>query len=214
MSPQVIVIAKEPRPGLVKTRLCPPCTPAQAAQVCAAALDDTIDVVGSVPASGRVLLIDGHYAVPPGWLTIPQRGRGLAGRLANGFANAASGGPTLLIGMDTPQLTRDVLAAAGESLATTDMVLGLAADGGWWCLGLRDSSHAAALRTVRTSTPHTGARTLAALHARELTITLLRTLRDVDTAADALAVAAECDPRSRFARAVADHVPSLVGADR
>ena len=80
-------------------------------------------------------------------------------------------------------------------------MLGPAADGGWWALGLREPAHAVALWTVPMSMPDTGERTLAALRARGLGVALLPTLRDVDTAADAHAVAALC-PGGRFAAAV------------
>jgi hypothetical protein len=86
--------------------------------------------------------------------------------------------------------------------AEADAVLGPAADGGWWALGLRDPAHAAVLRDVPMSTAQTGARTHAALRARGLRIAPLAVLRDVDTVADARAVAARCGAGSRFAAAV------------
>ena len=119
----------------------------------------------------------------------------------HGFADTATGTPSLLVGMDTPQLTPGLLADAADALRRSDAVLGPAADGGWWALGLREPAHAVALWTVPMSMPDTGERTLAALRARGLGVALLPTLRDVDTAADAHAVAALC-PGGRFAAAV------------
>jgi len=212
---QLLVVAKAPVPGRVKTRLCPPCRPRQAALVAAAALADTLAAGSAAPFDERILLLDGDHPAPAGWRTVPQRGAGLAARLVNGYTDsAAAGTATLLIGMDTPQVTPDLLADASRRLASPDVdaVLGLAEDGGWWALGLRDAAHADALRHVTMSTPDTGMHTLAALRRRGLRPAPLPLLRDVDTAADAREVAALCAPRSAFARAVSAHVPARVHA--
>ncbi|MFG1603267.1 DUF2064 domain-containing protein [Actinoplanes sp. NPDC049265] len=205
MSGQVLVLAKAPVPGRVKTRLCPPCTPEQAARLAAAALADTLDVVAATPVGSRVLVIDGGYPAPPGWKTRDQRGGPLGDRLANAFADGPAV-PTVLVGMDTPQLTTAHLAEALRPVTTPDgpdAVLGLAEDGGWWALGLRRPADAEVLRDIPTSTAETGARTLAGLRGRGLRVALLPVLRDVDTVDDAYAVAGRCPPESRFARALA-----------
>lgn len=201
MSVRVLVMAKAPVPGRVKTRLCPPWTPEQAAGLAAAALADTLDVVAGSAAAERVLVVDGSYPAPPGWRTSPQRGGPLGERLANAFADHDA--PALLVGMDTPQLTAAALDQAMWSLTRADAVLGPAADGGWWLLGLRRREYAEVLRDIPTSTSETGAMTLEALRRQGLRVSTLHTLRDVDTADDAYAVAGGCPPRSRFARAVA-----------
>src|SRR5215217_5979419 len=95
---QILVMAKAPVPGRVKTRLCPPCTPEQAAAIAAAALADTLDVAGGVPAVRHTLVLEGAHPVPAGWACVPQRGDGLGERLANAFADTALPGvPALLI---------------------------------------------------------------------------------------------------------------------
>jgi uncharacterized protein len=200
---RIIVLAKAPVPGRVKTRLCPPCTPRSAARIAAAALTDTIATVESVPFVTRELVVEGTHPVPPGWRSTPQRGRSLGERIANAFA-----GPALLIGMDTPQVTAGQLDTAVRMLHDVDAVLGPAVDGGWWALGLRDPAHAAVIRDIPTSTRDTGARTGQALRAIGLRVGTLPTLRDVDTADDALDVAVRCPPESRFAAAVRSEVPS------
>lgn len=204
MTAQLLVIAKAPAPGQVKTRLSPPCTPQEAARLAAAALADTTATVRATPAARRVLVLAGTLNWRPrGMQLVPQRGDGLAQRLANAFTDTAiPGTASFLLGMDTPQVSVPLLARALRRLATADAVLGFAEDGGWWGLGLRDPRHAEALRDVPMSTAETGARTMAALVARGLDVALLPTLRDVDTIADALAVA-ELAPRSRFAVALA-----------
>jgi glycosyltransferase A (GT-A) superfamily protein (DUF2064 family) len=103
--------------------------------------------------------------------------------------------------MDTPHVTAADLDAALATLDTpgTDAVLGLAADGGWWAIGLRRPSDV--FRGVPMSTAMTGALQLARLRALGLRVRLLPTRRDVDTWADARLVA-RLVPGSRFARAV------------
>jgi glycosyltransferase A (GT-A) superfamily protein (DUF2064 family) len=209
------VLAKTPVPGRVKTRLCPPCTPEQAAAVAAAALADTLDAVTATPAAVRTLVVDGDHPAPDGWTRAAQHGDRLGERIAGAYADTLVPGlASLLIGMDTPQVTPALLAAAVRSLSAdgTDAVLGGAEDGGWWALGLRDPAHAVVLRQVETSTPATGARTRSALESRGLRVVPLPVLRDVDTAADAHAVAALCPPDSAFALAVGRSVPDGVPA--
>lgn len=210
---QVLVLAKTPVPGRVKTRLCPPCSPEQAAAVAAAALADTLDVVTATRTAGRTLVVDGDHAAPPGWGRVAQRGGPLGDRLANAYADTRVAGlASVLIGMDTPQVSPALLEAAGSGLDRADAVLGAAEDGGWWVLGLRDARYAEVLRSVPMSTATTGSATLAALRACGLRVDSLAVLHDVDTAEGARTVAALCAGGSRFARAVAAHVPSAVPA--
>ena len=190
----LLVIAKQPVPGRVKTRLVPPCTHEQAAALAEAALADTLHTVATVPARRRVLVLDGSPGpwLPPGFDVVPQCGGPLDERLAAAFA--AVRGPALLIGMDTPQVTPALLAVDWQA---ADAVFGPADDGGFWALGLRVPDPAL-LRGIPMSTPGTGAAQRARLVAAGLRVTDLPRLRDVDTAADALAVARQA-PRSRFA---------------
>ncbi|MEV4347145.1 TIGR04282 family arsenosugar biosynthesis glycosyltransferase [Actinoplanes sp. NPDC049596] len=205
---QLLVMAKAPVPGRVKTRLCPPCTPDQAAAIAAASLADTLTTTSQLPAVRRVLVLDGTHPLPPGWSHTRQRGRGLAERLRHAFADTHEPGvPSLLIGMDTPQLTTALLHDAAVKLHHHGSVLGPAADGGWWALGLADPTTADVLAEVPMSTPDTAARTLAALSTRGVHPALLPQLRDVDTASDAGEVAALCPPSARFPAAVARHLP-------
>ena len=190
----LLVIAKEPVPGRVKTRLVPPCTYEQAAALAEAALADTLHTAAMLPARRRVLVLDGRPGpwLPPGFEVVPQCGGPLDERLAGAFA--AARGPALLIGMDTPQVTPDLLTVDWEP---ADAYFGPADDGGFWALGLRVPDPAL-LRGVPMSTPSTGAVQRARLLAAGLRVADLPQLRDVDTAADAVAVARQA-PGSRFA---------------
>ncbi|MBC2902022.1 TIGR04282 family arsenosugar biosynthesis glycosyltransferase [Streptomyces cupreus] len=188
----LLVIAKEPRPGRVKTRLSPPFTPEEAAALAEAALADTLDAVARTPARRRVLVLDGTPGpwLPPGFEVVPQCAGGLDERLADAFGHCT--GPALLIGMDTPQVTPELLTV---DFAGCDAYFGAAEDGGFWALGLAEPEPSL-LRGVPMSTPHTGAAQrarLTGLRVRDLPV-----LRDVDTASDARAVA-EAVPGGRFA---------------
>lgn len=197
----LLVVAKAPVAGRSKTRLCPPCTPEEAAALAEAALADTLEAVAATGAR-PVLALDGEPGpwLPPGFRVLAQRGAGFDERLANAWDDA--GGPALQIGMDTPQVTADLLAEGLRALDTpgTDAVLGRAADGGWWSLGLRRPDRRMLLG-VPMSAPTTGGVQLARLRGRGLRVQALPELRDVDSFEDALAVAALV-PATRFGRAV------------
>ncbi|MFD9333040.1 DUF2064 domain-containing protein [Streptomyces sp. NPDC060028] len=201
----LLVIAKEPVAGRVKTRLTPPFTPQQAAALAEAALADTLAAVAGVPAARRVLVLDGEAGpwLPPGFEVVPQCPGGLDERLAAAFA--ACTGPALLIGMDTPQVSPALL---GRALAWDehDAWWGPAVDGGFWALGLAEPDPAL-LRGVPMSQPYTGAAQYERLRAAGLRVGRLPRLRDVDTAEDARLVAAEA-PGSRFSALHAELVPA------
>jgi glycosyltransferase A (GT-A) superfamily protein (DUF2064 family) len=217
----LLVVAKAPVPGAAKTRLSPPATPRQAAAIAAAALLDTLDAVRATPGVTPVVAHAGRLAdavrcaeiraALAGWRLLPQRGTDFADRLANAHADTAAllpGRAVLQIGMDTPQVRAEQLAAAVDRLTRADAVLGAAADGGWWALGLRDPAQAAALRDVPMSTAETGRLTRAALAGRRLRITELPLLSDVDIWESAVEVAAEV-PGGRFAAAVQEAAAAL-----
>jgi uncharacterized protein len=194
----LLVIAKEPVPGRVKTRLTPPYRPVKAARIAESMLSDTLHAVAETPARRRVLVLSGRPGrwLPRGFEVIPQRGTGLDERLAHAFTDI--GGPAVLIGMDTPQVTPGMLADATRRLDHGDAVFGPAADGGFWLLGLREPDPRRLLG-VPMSRPDTGSHQLARL--RDLRVATVGTLIDVDTADDAARVAAQV-PGSRFAAAV------------
>ncbi|WP_405829179.1 DUF2064 domain-containing protein [Streptomyces sp. NBC_01176] len=194
----LLVIAKEPRPGRVKTRLTPPFTPGQAATLAEAALVDTLLAVAATPARRRVLVLEGAPGpwLPPGIDVVPQCAGDLDERLAAAFADCA--GPALLIGMDTPQVTPELLTV---DFADCDAYFGPAEDGGFWALGLAVPDPDL-VRGVPMSTASTGAAQRERLTAAGLRVRDLPCLRDVDTAYDAGLVAAAA-PGGRFAAELA-----------
>jgi rSAM/selenodomain-associated transferase 1 len=198
----LIVIAKAPVAGRSKTRLTPPCTPEQAAALAEAALRDTLAAAGAASAARRVIALDGVPGgwLPDGWDVIRQRGERLDERLAHVFEDVGS--PALVIGMDTPQVSAALLDESARRLSDgADAVLGPAADGGFWALGLREPDPRLVLG-VPMSVPHTGRVQRERLRAHGLRVAPLPVLRDVDRFSDARAVAAAA-PHGRFARALA-----------
>jgi len=204
----LIVIAKEPVAGRVKTRLVPPLTGNEAADLARAALSDTLRAAAAVDARQRVLALDGRPGpwLPRGWRVVAQPAGTLDVRLVAAFG-AAAGGPALLIGMDTPQVRPAQLAAFDPD--GHDACLGLAEDGGYWAIGLRNPALAAeVIGGVPMSTSHTGAEQLRRLHAAGLRVQLLDTLADVDTIDVAYRVAAAA-PSTEFAAALRGLDPAV-----
>ncbi len=163
---------------------------------------DTLAAVVACPARRRLLALEGEPGswLPPGFELVEQEGDGLGQRL--GHALAAAGGPALVVGMDTPQLSPRLLERAAASLAAdgVDAVLGPALDGGYWTIGL-ERPDPGVFRDVPMSKADT-----CRIQARRLTElglrwTRLPRLRDVDTYADARAVAM-LDPHTAFAAAL------------
>lgn len=201
----ILVMAKAPAPGRVKTRLCPPLSHHQAAAVAEAALADTLDAVARCGAEERVLALDGDPGpwLPAGFRVIPQRRGPLAARLAGAWADA--GGPGLQIGMDTPQVSADLLDRCLEATFAPGVTasLGLAGDGGWWAVGLSERWQLDVFSGVPMSTPVTGRAQLDRLTASGHRVADLPVLSDVDVIDDARRVA-RVAPAGAFARTVAE----------
>ncbi|MFZ7089173.1 TIGR04282 family arsenosugar biosynthesis glycosyltransferase [Curtobacterium sp. RRHDQ10] len=195
----VALIAKECVPGRVKTRLAPAIGHEHAAAVAAASLADTIDAVLRMPADRRILLFDG--STPPAgtesFEVMPQVTGGLDERIAAMFD--AVDEPTLLVGMDTPQLAPSHTAAVfaeARHAEQHDAWFGPASDGGFWGLWLREPD-GDLVRGVPMSRDDTGALQLGRLRGAGLRVGVLDELLDVDTIEDARAVGALV-PGSRF----------------
>jgi uncharacterized protein len=209
--PVVLVVAKAPVPGFAKTRLAAGVGPIAAAELAAASLLDTLAAAAGtgwpvvVALAGRLDAVpqaDAIRAALAGCTVVEQRGRGLGERLAAAHADAAlvSGGRGVVqIGADTPQVEPGDLVAGYDRLAGRDAVVGPAYDGGWWLLAARHPAVARSVVEVPMSRPDTGVRTVRALTDAGWRVGTTGSRRDVDTVADAEAVAGDA-PTSRFAR--------------
>ncbi|OBI86530.1 DUF2064 domain-containing protein [Mycobacterium sp. 1245805.9] len=206
----ILVVAKAPEPGRAKTRLAATVGDGVAADIAAAALLDTLDAVAAAPVAGRVVALTGDLGAAAGaaeirrrlesFTVIAQRGDDFADRLANAHADSADGYPVLQIGMDTPQVTAELLADCAHRLLDAPAVLGLAHDGGWWVLGVRAPKMADCLRGVPMSRPDTGELTLKALRDNGIDVRAVQRLADIDVVDDVAAVRDACPAGSRFAR--------------
>ncbi|WP_125613973.1 TIGR04282 family arsenosugar biosynthesis glycosyltransferase [Specibacter cremeus] len=204
MNLSIAVIAKECRPGRVKTRLTPPLTAVQAATLAQASLSQTLRTVRAVDADRRLLVFEGmpRPCDAEGFEVFAQAGGGLDERLA--AVCRLTAGPLLILGMDTPQFTPGLLAELvadwRQPRPRFPAWLGPARDGGFWALGLHRPD-GALIRGVPMSTAGTGDEQGRRLAAAGLAVGRLPALTDVDTFDDALRVAAAC-PGSEFGRAV------------
>ncbi len=207
----VIVLAKEPIPGRVKTRLCPPLTHDDAAALAAAALSDTLEAILAVRCTRRILALDGNAGswVPAEFEVRPQPAGGLAERLTAAFADVE--GPGALVGMDTPQVPPPLIEHALDSVrAEGTAALGPSTDGGFWLVAFARAP-SRAFNGIPMSSPATGIAQRRRLDELGLRTTVLPTLRDVDDYSDACAVA-RAAPTSRFATMLARVAPDRARA--
>lgn len=196
------VFAKAPEPGRVKTRLCPPLSPQQAAELAAAMLADVLERHAARSEYVTELVLWPPEAVP-GFRArhpelarvVPQRGQGLGERLANWFAERCDGAATaLVVGSDCPLLGPATVTRAHELLEgldapAADVVFAPDGGGGYGLVGLRRAEPALFL-DVPMSTPDMFARTLALARRRGLAVALLPPCEDVDAPTDLARLAA------------------------
>ncbi len=200
----VAVIAKQCMPGRVKTRLSPPLTTAQAADLAQLSLTRTLDTVRRLPVRRRLLVMDGtpRNRDAQGFTVTGQSAGTLDERLAEICDFAED--PLVILGMDTPQVSPLHLAALLSDWSAErpahDAWLGPADDGGFWAIALL-RPRGALIRGVPMSTDRTGARQLARLTQHGLSTGLLPVLRDMDFFADAIEIAGAI-PGTAFASAV------------
>ncbi|MBM4302085.1 MAG: glycosyltransferase [Deltaproteobacteria bacterium] len=149
MTALLIIFAKEPRPGQVKTRLSPPLSPEEAAQLYHSFLLDILEEMARVPEMRLAvgfspLKAQGFFRglAPPGTDLFPQEGADLGERMARAIARgfAADFGPVVLRGSDIPDLPAAVVSEAREVLAAgqAQVVLGPCPDGGYYLVGLTE----------------------------------------------------------------------------
>ena len=203
----------------MKTRLCPPCTPADAADLHGAFVRDV--VARHQRVGRRTTVWRAGDADHPLWgdLGVPlarQRGGDLGARMAAAFADeCGDGARVVVLGTDSPSLPPSLVDAAFEALAHVPCVLGPACDGGYYLLGARGS-----VPPVFDDMPWGSAgvlpRTLAALRTACVPVHLLPFWYDVDRPADldllrahlpVLAALGEPAPMHTMAWLEAHHAP-------
>jgi len=143
----VAIMAKAPRPGTVKTRLCPPLRAAEAAALYRCFLLDKIAAVGTLVGARPVIAYtpdDAHAefdCLAPGFSLLPQRGDGLGARLLTTLASLVAAGHAgaIAVDSDTPTLPSAFLQQAVDCLTQPgpDVVLGPTEDGGYYLIGMR-----------------------------------------------------------------------------
>jgi len=143
-----IIFAKKPLPGFVKTRLCPPLTPDEAAGLYSCMIQDTLDMTRSLTGLTPVIFFqqdpgaDEYFAaLAPGILSLPQRGADLGKRMKNAFEEIFARGfkEAAIIGTDSPDLPREYIFEAFSLLEYehTEVVFGPAEDGGYYLLAMK-----------------------------------------------------------------------------
>lgn len=197
--PTIILMAKAPRAGRVKTRLCPPLSPSGAAALYHCFLRDSIALVRSVTGARPVVAYAPRRARRffaaqcPGFRLVPQRGPDLGARLAGAFATVFADGPpaALAVGADTPTLPAALVRRALALLADgrRDVVLGPSADGGYYLIGLR-AARPELFAGVPWGTSAVLAETLRRAADAELRVACLPPWSDVDTPSDLALMAA------------------------
>ncbi|MCA9644469.1 MAG: TIGR04282 family arsenosugar biosynthesis glycosyltransferase [Polyangiaceae bacterium] len=186
----IIVFAKEPLPGRVKTRLCPPLDATEAAELAHAGLLDTLQLASR--AAPTTLVWDGRVeAVPPldpSPDVLPQSTGDLGMRMSAGFsARFASGAAWVVaLGTDSPGLPESALleaCAALQGASTPEAVFGPTSDGGYYLLGL-STWQSELLGALPWSQPTTYQATRSRLASWGYACRDVATYFDVDVAAD------------------------------
>lgn len=186
MKDALIVFAKVPQPGAVKTRLVPPLTPEAAADLYAAMLADALAAYAALGPDVRLYLPPSEARLDAAlWTgeTFVQRGPDLGARMLRAFAEtfAADYDRVVIVGTDHPTLPTDFLRLAFDELDGRDgLTIGPSDDGGFYALGLREL-HAALFAGMTYSHDRVLEDTLA--RADGLALTLLPPWYDVDDAA-------------------------------
>ena len=208
-SRSLIIFAKKPVPGSVKTRLSPPLTGEEAAELYSCMLRDTLATAAGLDGVTPVLYFQDEQgvaeyfsALAPEMESLPQVGADLGERMKGAFNGRFEHGfrEVVIIGSDSPDLPAEYISGAFKLLASegVDLVLGPAEDGGYYLMGLkmvRDE--------LFCGIPWSSGEVLAATVERakdsHLGVSFLPMWHDIDTAAD-LERQELLDPKSPAAR--------------
>jgi len=199
----LVIMAKAPRPGAVKTRLASSLSPAAVADFYCCLLDDTLALVRSLgdvevavmcPESDvdELARLAGMQLAGKSASVIAQKGEGLAAGLTSVFAHFAEGHQRRVIAFnsDSPHLPRSVLEDAFETLAAHDVVVGPTHDGGYYLVGAK-ASHPMLFAGDGMGTSSALERLLARARALELSVGFADRFYDIDVADDLARLAEE-----------------------
>lgn len=190
----LIVFAKHPVPGRVKTRLTPPLTPEEAAELYRCMLLDTLAKVRALPHVRGYLFYQEEPAALPyfqgiaaDFVLLPQQGYDLGARMAGAFREVLSRGHqrVVIVGTDAPDLPAAYLHQAFRAVAeeSVDVVFGPSSDGGYYLLALKTLPDCL-FEGIAWSTGTVLAESLARAEEAGLRGYLLPEWHDVDTAED------------------------------
>ncbi|MGH7307859.1 MAG: TIGR04282 family arsenosugar biosynthesis glycosyltransferase [Candidatus Rokuibacteriota bacterium] len=189
----VAIMAKAPRAGEVKTRLCPPLSPVAAAALYRCFLLDKIEQVRALKEARPVVAYTPEEAraefeaLAPGFALVRQDGPDLGARLLASLGALLGDGHTgaIVIDSDTPTLPTTFLQQAVDRIAdpTVDVVLGPTDDGGYYLIGLR-AARSDLFEAMEWSTPRVLGETLRRTAAAGLRLVCLPPWFDVDTPDD------------------------------
>ena len=213
----LLVFARKPRPGAVKTRLTPPLSPEEAAELYRCMIQDTLASQGNVAGVETVICFeegpgaqDYFAALATGLPLRAQEGEGLTERLTAAFAAAFRDGAASVaaIGSDAPDLPPELIAEAFQRLesAQADVVFGPTGDGGYYLVAL-GKFHPALFADIPWSTDQVLVNSLARAAEAGLRTALLPPWHDIDTVEDLRSFAARpAGTAGRLTRAfIRDH---------
>src|SRR5882757_7066313 len=194
----LVIMAKAPRPGEVKTRLAPSLSPAAVVDFYCCLLDDTLALARSLADVEVAIMCPDSDVNELARLAgnevsvVAQKGEGLAAGLTSVFAHFAEGHKrrTIAFNSDSPHLPRSVLEDAFETLATHDVVVGPTHDGGYYLVGAK-ASYPALFESDPMGTKSALDRLLTRTKALELSTGLTEAFYDIDVANDLILLARE-----------------------
>ena len=196
----LVIMAKAPRPGAVKTRLVPSLPPTAVTDFYCCLLDDTLALARSLKLSGvevAVMCLESdvnELAQLAGSevSVLAQKGEGLAAGLTSVFAHFAERHQrrTIAFNSDSPDLPRSVLEDAFETLAAHDVVVGPTHDGGYYLVGAK-ASHPTLFASDGMGTSNALERLLSRARALELSVGFADRFYDIDVADDLSRLAEE-----------------------
>jgi len=194
----LVIMAKAPRRGEVKTRLIPSLAPAAVTDFYCCLLDDTLALARSLPHVEVAIMCpdsDVHDLVPLAGTevcVVAQKGEGLAAGLTSVFAHFSENRQRRIIAFnsDSPHLPRSVLEDAFQTLAANDLVLGPTYDGGYYLVGAK-ASHPTLFANDGMGTNSALERVLSHARVLDLSVSFTAPFYDIDVADDLTRLAAE-----------------------